>query len=117
MTIGRDGFLGELAATFPDTPWEVGRHSKGLLHCEVATFREMTESAMNEGRAWRAQQHFRFVERMLLVADPALENALEISYLEDLALGEHTPERYRIVKERMPLQLRERMIVASEFWR
>ncbi len=102
MGAGREEFLARLAADFPDVVAGFGPYSAGLLHCEVADFRRATERAMDAGQLWKAERHFRLVEELLAVAGPELRNALEVSYLEDLALGEWTPARHRAVEDRMP---------------
>jgi hypothetical protein len=117
MGASREDFLARLAADFPDVAAGFGPYSAGLLHCEVGDFRAATERAMDAGRHWEAEQHFRLVEELLAVAGPELRNALEVSYLEDLALGEFTPARYRGVKERMPPSLRQVLIGHHSHWR
>jgi hypothetical protein len=117
MRAGREDFLARLAADFPDVVASFGSYSAGLLHCEVGDFRRATERALDTGRLWEAEQHFRLVEELLAVADPELRNALEVSYLEDLALGECTPARHQAVKERMPKALRQILIGHHERWR
>jgi hypothetical protein len=117
MPLGRDDFIRLLEREFPEVIAQIDECRQGLLHCEVAVLRRLTEEAMDEGKEWLAERHFRFVERLLQGAGPDLENALEISYLEDLALGGHTPQRHRIVKDRMPLVLRRRMIEVRECWK
>ncbi len=72
---------------------------------------------MDAGQAWLAERHFNFVESLLEDAGPELRNALDVSYLEDLALGEHTTQRHRIVKERMPPALRQQLIAAHGWWK
>jgi hypothetical protein len=106
MGAGREEFLARLAAEFPHVLAGFGAYSPELLHCEVGDFRQATERAMDAGRLWEAERHFRLVEELLGLACPELRNALEVSYLEDLALGECTPARHRAVKERMPHALR-----------
>jgi len=117
MSLGRDGFIRELQREFPNAFAAISKYESGNLHCEVGTLRRLTEEAIDAGNAWLAEQHFRFIERLLRDADPDLENALEISYLEDLALGEHTPQRHQIVKERMPATLRRRLIDMHDWWK
>jgi hypothetical protein len=107
MVAGRTEFLARLAAHFPNVIASFGQYSSGLLHCEVADFRRATERAADAGRLWEVEQHFRLVEELLAVADAELRNALEVSYLEDLALGDCTPARHQAVKERMPPGLRK----------
>lgn len=53
---------------------------------------------------------------MLAVAGPELRNALEVSYLEDMALGEFSPSRHRAVQERMPSELRATLIAHRAHW-
>jgi hypothetical protein len=117
MQAGREEFLARLAADFPGGLAAFGPYSAGLLHCEVADFRRATERAMDAGRFWEAERHFRLVEELLAAAGPELRNALEVSYLEDLALGEWTPARHRAVKERMPRGLRQVLIGHHEQWK
>lgn len=82
MPIGRDEFLAHLRAEFPEVVASFCPSSAGLLHCEVADFRLVTEQAMDSGRLWEAEKHFRLVVKLLAEADAELRNALEVSYLE-----------------------------------
>lgn len=116
MAARRDEFLARLAAEFPAVIAGFGEYSSGLLHCEVGDFRQATERAMDAGRLWEAEGHFRLVAELLALAGPELRNALEISYLEDLALGEFTPARHLAIKERMPKHLRAILIGHHRDW-
>jgi hypothetical protein len=117
MEFGRRYFLDQLRAAFPEILRDINENQEGLLHCEVAVFRQATEAAMDGGRLCVAQEHFSLLEEMLAVADPNLRNALEISYLEDLALGECTPARQRAVNERMPRAMRHALLRHHDQWR
>lgn len=112
----REQFLAELGAEFPDVVSQIRPDESGLLHCEVGAFRRVTESAMDGGRLWTAERHFRFVERVLREASPDVRNALEVSYLEDLAFGELTAARYKAVRERMPRTLRAVLVRHRREW-
>lgn len=116
-TIGHSEFLELLGAEFPEIAAEVREEGDGLLHLEMAAFLKATERAMDAGRLWAAELHFRFVERVRSQAAPDVENALAVSYIEDLALGECTPQRYRAVKERMSARLRAEMVDINPNWR
>jgi hypothetical protein len=116
MHLGRDDFLARLASDFAEVVGQINQHETGLLHCEMGAFRRATEQAIDAGRLWEAEKHFRLVEELLPSAGPELLNALEVSYLEDFALGECTPERYRAVKERMPKSLRKVLVGHSPSW-
>lgn len=115
-TIGYREFLDLLATEFPDIADEIRAAGDNLLHLDTATFRRATERAMDAGQFWAAEQHFRFVERVLNKAAPDVENALAVSYIEDLALGDCTPQRYCAVKERMPPRMRTEMASIHPNW-
>ncbi len=117
MLLGRDEFLMRLASDFPSVIKEISKNETGLLHLEVAAFRRATEQAIDNGRRWEAEKHFRWVEELLSEAGPELLNALHVSYLKDFALGEGTQERYQTVKERMPKSLREILVRHHRNWR
>jgi hypothetical protein len=87
VLLGRDDFLARLSADFPNVVGQINQYEAGLLHCEMAAFRRATEQAIDAGRLWEAEKHFRLVEELLPNAGLELLNALEVSYLEDFALG------------------------------
>ena len=73
---------------------------------------------MDAGRLWAAERHFRLVSELLDAAGPELRNALEVSYLEDLAVGGmHACARYQAVKDRMPKPLPQVLILHHDQWR
>ncbi len=117
MGVGREEFLARLTAEFPEVVAKINQYESGTLHCEVGAFRRATEQAMDTGRLWETERHFRLVEELLDAAGPELRNALKVSYLEDLALGECTPARHSAVKEHMPRALRQILIGHHEQWR
>ena len=110
-------FLDLLEASFPDVAAEIRAQGHSLPHLAAATFRQATERAMDAGQFWAVQQHSLFVEQVRNDATPDLANALDISYVEDLALGECTPQRYRAVKERMPSKMRAELASIHRNWR
>jgi hypothetical protein len=60
----------------------------------MGAFRRVTEQAMDADQLWKAEKYFRFVEWISKKAAPAAQNAIEISALEDLALGDFTEARF-----------------------
>jgi hypothetical protein len=84
---------------------------------KLQRFRRATEQAIDPGRSWEAEKHFRFVEELLSEAGPELQNALEVSYLEDFAFGECTPQRHQVVKERMPKSLHAVLVGHHANWK
>jgi hypothetical protein len=115
--IDHQRFIVLVNAEFPDALARIDRSGRGLLHVEMGLFRQGTEEAMDAGKFWLAEKHFRSIERVWGEADPELANAIEVSYLEDLALGECTPQRYRAVKERMPEALRKVLLSHHSNWK
>lgn len=110
-------FLKQLEVKFPDAFAKIDDIDEGLLHCEMAAFRRYVEEKMDQGSAWYCEKALCFVEQCLRESGAALENAIEVSFIEDLALGEHNRQRYEIVKERAPKTIRNKMIEVHEFWK
>ena len=88
-----------------------------MLHCEIADFRKVVETAMDDGQHWQAQKYLEFIDDCLGQAAPELENAILVSFLEDFALGEVTSGRYAATRERMPDRLRQIVVETSDNWR
>jgi hypothetical protein len=115
--VDRADFLTHLGERFPEVLARIDKYQAGLLHCEVGAFLSTVEEALDSGREWYVEQALRFVHESLGQADPELLNALEVSFLEGLALGEHTAERRRILRDRAPRSLLERIREVHEFWK
>jgi hypothetical protein len=98
-------FLQLLTDAFPEVPQAFDEYSIGLLHCEMGVFARLTEAAIDEGRLWRVEQYFRFIERVRETATPEVENAVDVSYIESLAFSEVTDNR-RSAFKLMPLALK-----------
>ena len=113
----RAKFLSELKAQFPEAFAQIDKYETGQLHTEIGSFRAYIEQKMEEGAAWYCERAFRFIERCSKDADAELRNAIEISFIEDLALGAQNKKRYDIVKDRAPKLLRDKMIEAHDFWK
>ena len=116
-SIGRRAFLDLLAAEFPEMMGEVLANSLDLLHLQAAAIPRRHRESHRRGAVLGGRKHFRFVERVMGEADAEVENALAMSYLEDFALGEWTPERHRAVKERMSRTMRAEMVRINPNWR
>lgn len=115
--MGRDQFIKALEAQFPDAYAQITEYERGLLHCEVGAFRMFIEQKMDEGAAWYCEKAFRFIEDSLGPASPELRNAIEVSFVYDLAVGKQTKQRYTIVKERAPLSLWDQIVHIDTFWK
>jgi len=117
MSISHVDFMNLLGAEFPEAAAAIGRRRSGSLHLDMAGFRRNVEEAIDGGRLWIAEKSFRFIDRMLDEADPDLRNAIEVSFLEDFALGEFTRARHEAVRSRMPRRLREILVRIDPKWR
>jgi hypothetical protein len=115
--IDHSAFIKMLADRFPEVVEAINEYEDGLLHCEVAVFRRTAEEAMDTGRLWNVEQYFRFVEEVLPNADNAVANAIEVSFLEDFAIGEYTEQRHRALRDRVSKALREKIVAINECWR
>jgi hypothetical protein len=102
---------------FPEEIGAIAESRSGLLHCEVAVLRGAAENAIDEGRLWAAEKRFRFMADILSRADPEVENAIEVSFLEDFAIGEWTGARYEAVKTRCPEPLRSKLAAYDSRWK
>lgn len=116
-TITPDRFRTMLEAEFPGTLAKAADvYGEGLLHVEMGTFSRTTVEAIDAGQLWLAERHFRFIASVWPLACPELENAIDVSYIEELALSEATPQRYAAVRERMPLEMLQKLIAIHEQW-
>jgi hypothetical protein len=116
MPISHGEFIGMLGSEFPEVVAGIDQYQRGLLHPEMGAFRRTVEEAIDSGRLWAAERYFRFVERVLSEADPDVRNAIEVSFLEDFALGECTRARHEAVRERMPRRLRNILVGIDPKW-
>jgi hypothetical protein len=106
-----------LAKQFPEVISAIDEYEAGFLHCEIGVFRSTVEQAMDEGRLWDVERYLRFVDEILPDADVAVQNAIEVSFIEDLALGEHTEARQRAIRDRASKTIRAKMRNINGFWR
>ena len=103
-------FIALLQQKFPDIATAIDDCSAGLLHREMATLGRATIEAIREGDAETIKEHFSFVDEVYRDADAAVENAVNVSYLEHIdfegrrarAIHAHellTPRLQKAVKE------------------
>ena len=97
-------FLRRLKARFPQVFDEIDDSDRGLLHLEMATLARATSAAISARESAHATDHFAFVDDLLAQADPSVENAIYVSYLENVFLGESRPE-YLDARARLPNRL------------
>jgi hypothetical protein len=88
---GRDEFLIQLLKRFPELLERQDPSVTGLVHCEMGWFSHITSDAI-EARNFRlVRAHFQFIDEALTSASDELENAILVSYLENV-FALKTPE-------------------------
>src|SRR5436305_835903 len=83
-SIDRDRFIALLTERFPSVAASIDDCSQGLLHLEMATLARATQAAIDAQDREIVRQHFRFVDEVFRNAAPDVENAVYVSYLENL---------------------------------
>jgi hypothetical protein len=91
---GRDTFMAELLKRFPLLAPMQDRHVTGLLHCEMGWFSHATGDAIDIREFRLVRAHFEFIDEALSCGSDALENAILVSYLENV-FGRSTPDTAR----------------------
>ena len=82
--IDRERFIALLNEQFPEVVAKIDDISAGLLHLEMATFSRETQAAIDAQDNETVKRHFRFIDEMFRDAAPEVENAVNVSYLENL---------------------------------
>lgn len=77
-------FLAKLTERFPEIAGDVDDCSRDLLHCEMATVARATQAAIDSGNKEAVRQHFAFVDELFRDAAADVENAIYVSYLENI---------------------------------
>ena len=91
---GQRHFEELLTHCFPGIAGEINEIERGLLHLEMAAFARATCAAIDNKDFKEVGAHLEFIDELFYDAAPDLENAIYVSYLENVFLG-HDDERYR----------------------
>jgi hypothetical protein len=90
-----DDFLSLLLSEFPALASEVREHH-GLLHVQMGVFARHTQAAIKVGDMETLDRCFALADRGFSAAEPDLQNAFYVSYLEHLDFaGEHGADAHR----------------------
>ncbi len=101
----RSRFLRDLKAAFPELRDSVNRWY-GLLHLEMAEFRNLVQAAIDSEDAESVKKAFRLAERHFIQGSPNLRNAIAVSFLEDLNFEDGRARR-RWAWEILPASLKD----------
>ncbi len=77
-------FIALLTGRFPEVTAAIDDCSQGLLLLEMATLARATQAAIDGQDRETIRRHFQFIDEVYLLASPDVENAVNVSYLENL---------------------------------
>ena len=104
-----------LVSRFPAIAAQINDVERGLLHLEMAAFARATCAAIESGALKVVAAHLAFIDELFGDAPPDLENAIYVSYLENVFLG-RDDERYRSTRSALSNRLRAALSNLEEHW-
>ncbi len=107
--IDRELFLKALTERFPEVAVRIGELESGLLHPEMGVVSDATRSAIEAGNWQAVAAHFCFVSEVFAAGNEAVRNAVYVSYLENVLLGE-TAAQFLSARTMLPPVLADAMI-------
>lgn len=111
----RVDFIYALRQQLPDVAAAIMDISEGLLHCEMSDFARCTHEAIHDRRFYIVQQHLQFVAEARARASTDLANAILGSYLENVFIGESTPD-FLLARELLSPLLRRDLAELELYW-
>lgn len=112
----RGDFERMLGEQFPAVAAEIDDCERGLLHLEMAVLARATCRAIDTGDLHEVQAQIRFVDELFSEAGPDLENAVYVSYLENVFLGSDNL-RYVSAREMLSKRLQTALADLEEHWK
>ena len=103
--IDHEQFLALLTERFPEVAATIDDISQGLLHLEMATFARATQAAIDAAEIETIKRHFKFADEIFRDAAPDVENAINVSYLENLRFEGRKAKRAK-ARELLPPRLK-----------
>jgi hypothetical protein len=82
-----------IRAELHDETWD------GLLHLQVAVFARYTQEQIDAHDVTELRRCFELARQFMLHGDPAVDNAMHVSYLEHLNFSDQRTERAWALKE------------------
>jgi hypothetical protein len=113
---GQRRFEELLANRFPAIAGRISEIERGLLHLEMAAFARATCTAIDGGNLKEVAVHLAFIDELFRDAAPDLENAIYVSYLENVFLG-RDDEPYRSVRSTLSDPLQAALVDLEEHWK
>jgi hypothetical protein len=105
-----------LANRFPEIAGQINEVERGLLHLEMAAFARATCAVIDRGEFHVVAVHLAFIDELFRDAAPDLENAIYVSYLENVFLG-RDDELYRSVRSTLSDRLQTALVDLEAHWK
>ncbi len=102
-----------LQAHFPEVVKTIDDCAEGLLHPEMGAFSRATQAAIDRQDLKTVQRHFQFIDEAFRDAAPDVENAINVSYLENLRFNERTVGAQ--ARELLPPRLQQALIELEKY--
>jgi len=102
--IDRAAFDRLLSVEFPEAASELEAEDRALLHIEMAAVARSTSQAIEAGDAAEVNRHLSVMETVLINATSDVENAVYVSYLENVFLWDQRPA-FVAVRQSLPPRL------------
>lgn len=105
-TVGSADFMPQLTLHLPEVAEHVDESDFGHIHLEIGVFKLASRAAIGHGKLEIWRRHLLWMSDLMGRADKALYDALRVSWLEALFLGE-TDERYTLARAMLPQRLEQ----------
>jgi len=90
--MGRADFIHHVTLHLPEVSARIEEDDFGILHLEMGAMKLATREAILRYEFHTVRRHFAFIAYLFEHADHELHDAIRVSYLECLFIGEETPE-------------------------
>jgi hypothetical protein len=104
--MGRADFIHHVTLHLPEVSALIEEDDFGVLHLEMGAMKLATQCAILRYEFYTVRRHFAFISYLFEHADKALYDAILVSYLESLFIGESTAE-YESARGLLSANMRE----------
>lgn len=94
-SIDHSRFITLLTERFPVIAASIDDCSRSLLHPEMAAVARATQAAIDDQDTATVRTHFQFIDEVFRNAVPEVENAIIVSYLENLRFEDRKAVRIK----------------------
>ena len=105
-----------LISLLPDVAAEIDDEDRSSVHMEMSALARASCRAIENGDENSIRRHFEFIDSVLSNAAPDVENAVHVSYLENVFLGEERAAFLR-VRSTLPGRLSAALSDLEAHWR